>query len=160
MGGREVSGGWCSGGRLSDLAEAINPQVRGWINYYGTFYAPTCVPSRIDEMPPRIFLRNGANRSVLMAKLDVVRLGGTDRCMFTVAVGIMRGVENRWRNQCAVREPSPPRSTPKRRSSDGLYHGTRARPWNASTDGEPMRHPDGSGLANALDADTPFVSEA
>jgi RNA-directed DNA polymerase len=23
---------------LSSLAEAINPQVRGWINYYGAFY--------------------------------------------------------------------------------------------------------------------------
>ena len=23
---------------LSDLAEAINPQVRGWVNYYGAFY--------------------------------------------------------------------------------------------------------------------------
>lgn len=27
-----------SGWDLSDLAEAINPQVRGWINYYGAFY--------------------------------------------------------------------------------------------------------------------------
>jgi RNA-directed DNA polymerase len=27
-----------SGSDLSDLAEAINPQVRGWINYYGRFY--------------------------------------------------------------------------------------------------------------------------
>jgi hypothetical protein len=27
-----------SGTDLSSLAEAINPQVRGWINYYGAFY--------------------------------------------------------------------------------------------------------------------------
>ena len=27
-----------TGTRLSGLAEAINPQVRGWINYYGAFY--------------------------------------------------------------------------------------------------------------------------
>jgi RNA-directed DNA polymerase len=27
-----------SGSDLSDLAEAINPQIRGWINYYGRFY--------------------------------------------------------------------------------------------------------------------------
>jgi hypothetical protein len=27
-----------SGQDLSDLAEDINPQVRGWINYYGAFY--------------------------------------------------------------------------------------------------------------------------
>jgi hypothetical protein len=27
-----------SGTDLSGLAEAINPQVRGWINYYGAFY--------------------------------------------------------------------------------------------------------------------------
>jgi RNA-directed DNA polymerase len=27
-----------SGSDLSDLAQAINPQVRGWINYYGAFY--------------------------------------------------------------------------------------------------------------------------
>jgi len=27
-----------SGTDLSDLAEGINPQVRGWINYYGVFY--------------------------------------------------------------------------------------------------------------------------
>jgi RNA-directed DNA polymerase len=27
-----------SGADLSSLAEAINPQVRGWINYYGAFY--------------------------------------------------------------------------------------------------------------------------
>jgi RNA-directed DNA polymerase len=27
-----------SGSDLSDLAEAINPQIRGWFNYYGRFY--------------------------------------------------------------------------------------------------------------------------
>jgi glutathione S-transferase len=27
-----------SGTDLSGLAEGINPQVRGWINYYGAFY--------------------------------------------------------------------------------------------------------------------------
>jgi RNA-directed DNA polymerase len=27
-----------SGSVLSDLARAINAQVRGWINYYGAFY--------------------------------------------------------------------------------------------------------------------------
>jgi hypothetical protein len=39
--GRQIRG-WHLGRRssadLSGLAEAINPQVRGWINYYGAFY--------------------------------------------------------------------------------------------------------------------------
>lgn len=35
---------------LSSLAEEINPQVRGWINYYGAFYGSELYPlaSRID----------------------------------------------------------------------------------------------------------------
>jgi len=40
-----------SGSDLSDLARAINPQVRGWINYYGAFYRSTLyfLARRIDE---------------------------------------------------------------------------------------------------------------
>ncbi|HVM12920.1 MAG TPA: group II intron reverse transcriptase/maturase [Egibacteraceae bacterium] len=40
-----------SGTDLSGLAEDINPQVRGWINYYGAFYrsALTSLATRIDE---------------------------------------------------------------------------------------------------------------
>jgi RNA-directed DNA polymerase len=40
-----------SGTDLSGLAEAINPQVRGWINYYGAFYrsALHSLAARIDE---------------------------------------------------------------------------------------------------------------
>jgi len=40
-----------SGTDLSGLAEDINPQVRGWINYYGAFYrsALTSLAKRIDE---------------------------------------------------------------------------------------------------------------
>jgi RNA-directed DNA polymerase len=36
---------------LSDLAEAINPQVRGWINYYGAFYRSRLhlIARRIDQ---------------------------------------------------------------------------------------------------------------
>jgi RNA-directed DNA polymerase len=36
---------------LSDLAEAINPQVRGWINYYGAFYRSELysIAKRIDQ---------------------------------------------------------------------------------------------------------------
>ena len=36
---------------LSGLAEEINPQVRGWINYYGAFYRSELYPlaRRIDE---------------------------------------------------------------------------------------------------------------
>jgi len=36
---------------LSSLAEEINPQVRGWINYYGAFYRSELYPlaRRIDE---------------------------------------------------------------------------------------------------------------
>jgi WD40 repeat protein len=32
-----------SGVDLPGLAREINPQVRGWINYYGAFFAPSCV---------------------------------------------------------------------------------------------------------------------
>jgi RNA-directed DNA polymerase len=40
-----------SGTDLSGLAEDINPQVRGWINYYGAFYRSVMysLASRIDE---------------------------------------------------------------------------------------------------------------
>ena len=40
-----------SGTDLSGLAEAINPQVRGWINYYGRFYRSmlSSLARRIDE---------------------------------------------------------------------------------------------------------------
>jgi RNA-directed DNA polymerase len=40
-----------SGTRLSGLAGDINPQVRGWINYYGAFYRSELYPiaRRIDE---------------------------------------------------------------------------------------------------------------
>lgn len=34
-----------SGSSLQDLARAINPIVRGWINYYGRFYRSALVPS-------------------------------------------------------------------------------------------------------------------
>ena len=40
-----------SGWDLSGLAEEINPQVRGWINYYGAFYRSELysIAKRIDE---------------------------------------------------------------------------------------------------------------
>jgi RNA-directed DNA polymerase len=40
-----------SGSDLSGLAEDINPQVRGWINYYGAFYRSelSFLAARIDE---------------------------------------------------------------------------------------------------------------
>jgi hypothetical protein len=40
-----------SGTDLSGLAEAINPQVRGWINYYGAFYRSRLhrIALRIDQ---------------------------------------------------------------------------------------------------------------
>ena len=40
-----------SGSDLSGLAEGINPQVRGWINYYGAFYRSKLysLAARIDE---------------------------------------------------------------------------------------------------------------
>ncbi len=40
-----------SGTDLSGLAEDINPQVRGWINYYGAFYRSELyfLARRIDE---------------------------------------------------------------------------------------------------------------
>ena len=40
-----------SGTGLSGLAEDINPQVRGWINYYGAFYRSALYPlaARIDQ---------------------------------------------------------------------------------------------------------------
>jgi RNA-directed DNA polymerase len=40
-----------SGTDLSGLAEDINPQVRGWINYYGAFYRSELgfLALRIDE---------------------------------------------------------------------------------------------------------------
>ena len=40
-----------TGTHLSGLAEDINPQVRGWINYYGAFYRSELYPlaRRIDE---------------------------------------------------------------------------------------------------------------
>jgi hypothetical protein len=36
-----------SGTDLSGLAEAINPQVRGWINYFGRFYRSGVVLPRL-----------------------------------------------------------------------------------------------------------------
>ncbi|MGH9170294.1 MAG: group II intron maturase-specific domain-containing protein [Acidimicrobiales bacterium] len=40
-----------SGTDLSSLAQEINPQVRGWINYYGAFYRSelSFLATRIDE---------------------------------------------------------------------------------------------------------------
>ena len=40
-----------TGTDLAGIAQAINPQVRGWINYYGVFYHSELVPllRRIDE---------------------------------------------------------------------------------------------------------------
>jgi hypothetical protein len=40
-----------TGTDLSGLAEEINPQVRGWINYYGAFYRSELysLARRIDE---------------------------------------------------------------------------------------------------------------
>jgi RNA-directed DNA polymerase len=40
-----------SGTDLSGLAQGINPQVRGWINYYGAFYRSElyAIAARIDE---------------------------------------------------------------------------------------------------------------
>lgn len=40
-----------SGTDLSGLAEEINPQLRGWINYYGAFYRSELafLARRIDE---------------------------------------------------------------------------------------------------------------
>ena len=40
-----------TGTDLSGVAEDINPQVRGWINYYGAFYRSELYPlvRRIDE---------------------------------------------------------------------------------------------------------------
>jgi RNA-directed DNA polymerase len=40
-----------SGSDLSSIAEDINPQVRGWINYYGAFYRSelSFLPWRINE---------------------------------------------------------------------------------------------------------------
>ena len=40
-----------SGADLSDLAEEINPQVRGWVDYYGAFYRSRLhrIAERIDE---------------------------------------------------------------------------------------------------------------
>lgn len=40
-----------SGSDLSDLAEEINPQVRGWITYYGAFYRSelSLIARRIDQ---------------------------------------------------------------------------------------------------------------
>ena len=40
-----------SGADLSDLAKKINPQVRGWVNYYGAFYRSRLyiLARRIDE---------------------------------------------------------------------------------------------------------------
>ena len=29
--------------RLEDLAQFVNPTVRGWVNYYGRFYRSKCV---------------------------------------------------------------------------------------------------------------------
>jgi RNA-directed DNA polymerase len=29
--------------RLEDLAQLVNPSVRGWLNYYGRFYRSKCV---------------------------------------------------------------------------------------------------------------------
>ena len=40
-----------SGSDLSDLAEDVNPQVRGWIGYYGAFYRSklSLIARRIDQ---------------------------------------------------------------------------------------------------------------
>ena len=48
-----------SGQSLADLAEAINPIVRGWINYYGRFYRSKLISllRRIDEYLVRWAMR-------------------------------------------------------------------------------------------------------
>jgi len=48
-----------SGQSLADIARAINPVVRGWINYYGRFYRTRLVQtlSRIDEYLVRWAMR-------------------------------------------------------------------------------------------------------
>jgi len=42
-----------TGKHLSGLAEAINPQVRGWINYYGPSTAPSCTHCTTHRRAPR-----------------------------------------------------------------------------------------------------------
>jgi RNA-directed DNA polymerase len=69
-----------SGTDLSGLAEDINPQVRGWINYYGLFYRSELYPvaRRIDEHLVRWamqkFKRLRGKRSRAWDWLDAVRL--------------------------------------------------------------------------------------
>ena len=48
-----------SGQSLADIARAINPVVRGWINYYGRFYRTRLVQTlrRIDEYLVRWAMR-------------------------------------------------------------------------------------------------------
>ena len=68
-----------SGSDLSDLARAINPQVRGWINYYGAFYRSTLyfLARRIDEHLVRWamqkFKRLRGQPTTAWAWLDAVR---------------------------------------------------------------------------------------
>jgi RNA-directed DNA polymerase len=49
-----------SGTDLSDLAEEINPQVRGWITYYGAFYRSKlfAIARRIDQHLIRWAMQN------------------------------------------------------------------------------------------------------
>ena len=52
-----------TGTDLSGIAKDINPQVRGWINYYGVFYHSELfsLMRRIDEHLVRISWANSAN---------------------------------------------------------------------------------------------------
>jgi RNA-directed DNA polymerase len=68
-----------SGTALSDLARGINPQVRGWINYYGAFYRSELysLAMRINEHLVRWamqkFKRLRGNPAKAWAWLDAVR---------------------------------------------------------------------------------------
>jgi RNA-directed DNA polymerase len=68
-----------SGTDLSDLAQAINAQVRGWINYYGAFYRSELyfLAARIDEHIVRWamqkFKRLRKRRRAAWAALAVVK---------------------------------------------------------------------------------------
>ena len=68
-----------SGSYLSGLAEEINPQVRGWIGYYGAFYRSelSFLAKRIDEhlveSAPHKFKRLPGRPTRAWAWLNTVR---------------------------------------------------------------------------------------
>ena len=130
-----------SGTDLSGLAQEINPQVRGWINYYGAFYRSELysLAARIDE------------HLVRWAMQKFKRLRGRPTRAWT------------WLDAVRRRQPTPlrPLAPPRLHPSAGLwepYDGRPSRTVLREREGEvPSRHSPGTRRASAPNSGCPSL---